>query len=126
MIIAVPTENEGGLDSYVAHHFGRAPYFTLIEVEDGEVKDVRVLEAPATHEPGELPALLRRNNVEIILAYGMGDRAAAFFESYGIKVLTGVEGKVREVVKAFIEDRLKTDERWRERREFRERQHSWE
>jgi len=124
MIIAVPTEDGRGLDSQVAQHFGRAPYFTLIEVEDGEIKDVRVLEAPMTHEPGELPALLRRENVEVILAYGIGGRAAAFFESYGIKVLTGVEGRVREVIKAFIEGRLKTDEKWREKGEFRKGRHS--
>lgn len=126
MIIAVPSEDEKGLDSYVAHHFGRAPYFTLIDIEEGEIRDVRVLEAPTSHEPGDLPTLLRRNNVEVILAYGMGGRAAAFFESYGIKVLTGVEGRVKEVVKAFIEGRLKTDERWREKEEFHEGRHSWE
>lgn len=124
MIIAIPTEDGRGLDSQVAQHFGRAPYFTLIEVEDGEIKDVRVLEAPMTHEPGELPTLLRRENVEVILAYGIGGRAAAFFESYGIKVLTGVEGRVREVIKAFIEGRLKTDEKWREKEEFRKGRHS--
>ncbi len=124
MIIAIPTEDGRGLDSQVAQHFGRAPYFTLIEVEDGEIKDVRVLEAPMTHEPGELPTLLRRENVEVILAYGIGGRAAAFFESYGIKVLTGVEGRVREVIKAFIEGRLKTDEKWREKGEFRKGRHS--
>ena len=124
MIIAVPTEDGRGLDSQVAQHFGRASYFTLIEVEDGEIKDVRVLETPMTHEPGELPTLLRRENVEVILAYGIGGRAAAFFESYGIKVLTGVEGRVREVIKAFIEGRLKTDEKWREKEEFRKGRHS--
>jgi len=124
VIIAIPTEDGRGLDSQVAQHFGRAPYFTLIEVEDGEIKDVRVLEAPMTHEPGELPTLLRRENVEVILAYGIGGRAAAFFESYGIKVLTGVEGRVREVIKAFIEGCLKTDEKWGEKGEFRKGRHS--
>ena len=37
MKIAVTAENNNGLDSMVAHHFGHAPFFILVDVENGEV-----------------------------------------------------------------------------------------
>ena len=37
MKIAVTAETNNGLESTVAQHFGHAPYFMLVDVENGEV-----------------------------------------------------------------------------------------
>ena len=37
MKIAVTAETNNGLESMVAQHFGHAPYFMLVDVENGEV-----------------------------------------------------------------------------------------
>lgn len=34
--IIVPVDNENGLESTLAQHFGRAPYFTIIELDENE------------------------------------------------------------------------------------------
>ena len=39
MLIAVSAETNQGLDSQVAHHFGRCPFFAMVEVE-GEEENV--------------------------------------------------------------------------------------
>ena len=121
MRIAVPCEDDKGLESRVAAHFGRAPYFAVITVEGKRVKDVKIVETPAGgHAPGEIPGMLRGMGVEAVLAYGMGRRAMEFFKTYGIRVTTGASGRVGDVVKDFLEGRLKVDERWIEGEEFKE------
>ena len=37
MKIAVTAESNNGLESMVAQHFGHAPFFILVDVENGEV-----------------------------------------------------------------------------------------
>ena len=42
--IAVPSEGNGGLDGLRAGHFGHCDVFTLVDVEDGAIKEVSILE----------------------------------------------------------------------------------
>ncbi len=41
--IAVPSEGLGGLDGMRAGHFGHCDVFTMVDVEDGEIKEVSIL-----------------------------------------------------------------------------------
>ena len=45
--IAIPTKGRGALEDAVSEVFGRAKTFTLIGIEAGVVKNVKVLENPA-------------------------------------------------------------------------------
>jgi len=120
MKIAIPSEDDSGLDSEVARHFGRAEYYTIIDLEDGKIKDVRVVKTPfREHNPGDIPVFLKEEGVEAVLAYGMGWRAQELFNSLGIKVVTGANGRIRDIVEAFARGSLIVDEKWREREEFK-------
>lgn len=57
MRIAISAENKDGLDSLVSHHFGRCPYFVIVDVEGEEVQQIQVIENPffAGHQPGMVP-----------------------------------------------------------------------
>jgi len=46
-IIAVATMGEQGLEDRISSHFGRSKVFTVIEIENGEVKNVQVVQNPA-------------------------------------------------------------------------------
>jgi len=48
MKIAVPVLMQEGLHSKVSGHFGRAPYFIFIELEDGKIKSWDISENPAS------------------------------------------------------------------------------
>jgi predicted Fe-Mo cluster-binding NifX family protein len=54
MRIAISAQTNNGLDSLIAQHFGRCPYFALVDVEDTEVQTIRLVENPffASHEVG--------------------------------------------------------------------------
>ena len=42
--IAVPSNGQGGLDGTRAGHFGHCDVFTLVDVENGEIKNVSILQ----------------------------------------------------------------------------------
>ncbi len=122
MRIAVPSTDDRGLDSYVSRHFGHTPYYTFIDVAEGKVMNVEVVPAPyREHWPGALPEFIKEHGGDVVLAYGVGRRALEYFEELGIKVVQGVHGRVGDVLQAFLEGRLRTDEGWREKEEFGDR-----
>jgi len=41
--IAVPSEGTGGLEGMRSGHFGHCPSFTLVDVENGAIKEVTVI-----------------------------------------------------------------------------------
>lgn len=109
MRIAVSAEDDHGLEGVVSPHFGRCPYYVLAEVEDGEVKGVEVIENSyyGQHVPGQVPAFIRSQDVDVMLTGGIGRRAIALFEEYGIEVATGAQGTVRQALESYLDGRLR-------------------
>jgi len=116
MRIAIPAEDNRGLESNVSGHFGRARYFVFVDVEDNKIKNAEVVEVPfEEHSPGDLPNFIKEHGGEVVLAYGMGRRAIDYFNSLGIEVVTGAYGKIKDVVEAFINQVLEVDPYWKEK-----------
>jgi predicted Fe-Mo cluster-binding NifX family protein len=109
MKIAVTAENNHGLDSLVAQHFGHAPYFILVDVENGEITAVQGVANPyaESHQPGQIPQFIHAQKANAILSGGMGGRAIEFFEQYGIKAATGAAGTVRQALENYFGGKLK-------------------
>ena len=100
MRIAIPVEENRGVDSLICEHFGRAPYFALVDVDENGVS-LEVKENPLTeHTAGALPELLRNWGVDRIVATRMGQKAQMFFNQFGIDVVLGVSGTVRDAIRA--------------------------
>lgn len=126
MRIAIPAEDDRGLESSVSGHFGRARYFVFVDIEGNEIKGHEVVEVPfEEHGPGDLPGFVNEHGGEVVLAYGMGQKAIGFFNKLGIEVVTGAYGSIKDVVKAFIEQVLEIDPYWKEKIE-REKEHRGE
>jgi predicted Fe-Mo cluster-binding NifX family protein len=108
MRIVVSAETDAGLDASVNGHFGGSPYFTLVEVTDGQIEASHAFANPhyPQHEPGAIPAFIHGQGAEVVLTGGMGSRAAGFFRQYGIQPVTGAAGTVREAVQAFSRGEL--------------------
>lgn len=100
MRIAVSSETNAGLDAPVAEHFGRCPFFTLVDLEGETIQAVQVVANPffPVHEPGQVPAFVHSQGADVMLTGGMGGRAAAFFQQYGIQPVTGASGAVRDAL----------------------------
>jgi len=106
--IAFACEDNGGLKSQMSMHFGRCPYYTLVDVEGEDIKSVKVVENPYynNHTPGAVPQFINSQNVQVMIAGGMGPRAIDLFQSLGIEVATGVGGQVENVLKAYLEGKV--------------------
>ena len=105
MKIALATDDDRGLEAVLSHHFGRCPYYVVVDVDDKEIREVKVLHSPfyGSHgEPGEVPTFIKGIGAQVIIAGGMGPKAIGFFEQFGIQAVTGVSGMVREVMKAYL------------------------
>lgn len=109
MKIAVSSENNNGLTSPVAQHFGRCPYYTLVDIGENEHQSVSSIENPyyQSHEPGMVPTFIKDNQVDVMISGGMGGRAIQFFNQFGIEVATGAFGTVHDTIQAYLDNDLK-------------------
>ncbi len=114
MQIGVAVESRSGLEAEISRHFGRCPYYVILETDKKEVKQpVKVIANPyaTVHgQPGQVPSFLKEQGIEVIIAGGMGPRAVGFFNQHGIKVVTGASGKVKEAVDSFLKGELESSE----------------
>ena len=106
MRIAVPTESNDGLDSLIVGHFGRAPWFTVVDTESGAYESIP---NNGSHFGGAMtaPELLHRNGVELIVCHGLGTRAIAVCQELGIDVCIGEQTTVQGVLDAHNTNQLR-------------------
>ena len=108
MKIAVSAETNQDLESQVAHHSGRCPFFALVEVEENKIQSVSVIDNPffAGHEVGQVPNFINEQKVDVMLSGGMGGRAIQFFSQFGIEPATGASGTVEYAVNCYLEGKI--------------------
>lgn len=107
--IAIPVENEGGLDARLAEHFGRAPYFVLVNLdEEGKIADVKTVSNSGEHFGGKGHAhdAILKEKPNVIIVPGMGPRGLSSFQEAGIAVLRANTNKVRDLIFAYQENKL--------------------
>jgi predicted Fe-Mo cluster-binding NifX family protein len=104
MRVAISADDNRGLDSVVSPHFGRCPYYVLVDVEDRQVRQVNAVENPyyGYHQPGQVPGFIERQGADVMLAGGMGRRAIGLFQQCGIEAVTGASGTVRHALEQFL------------------------
>jgi len=104
MRVAVSVDDNNGLDSVVSSHFGRCPYYILVDLDGQEVKQVNAVANPnyGRHAPGTVPTFIQNQGADVMLAGGMGRRAIALFQQYGIQAATGAAGSVRHALEQYL------------------------
>jgi predicted Fe-Mo cluster-binding NifX family protein len=87
--VAIPTKADKGLEDVVSEVFGKAKTFTIVEVEDGQIRNVQVIDNPATsYEYGSGPIAVKTLvdlKVNYVLAAELGPGASGLLERHGIK-----------------------------------------
>lgn len=107
--IAIPSNGQGGLNGTRAGHFGHCDVFTLIDVENGEIKNVSILQNQEHVQGGcMVPVnLLSQNRVSALVVGGIGMRPLMGFRQVGIDVYHDAQRiDIEPVVKDLIEGRL--------------------
>jgi predicted Fe-Mo cluster-binding NifX family protein len=107
--IAIPVENEAGLEAHIAEHFGRAPFFAIVDLDEkGKVASVKTEANTGEHHggmghPHENLLALKPN---VIIACGMGPGGLASFNNAGVNVLKATAATVEESVAQFKAGKL--------------------
>jgi predicted Fe-Mo cluster-binding NifX family protein len=104
MRVAISADDDNGLDSVVSPHFGRCPYYVMVDLDGRVVSRVSAVENPCygQHRPGEVPGFIQSQGAEVMLSGGMGRRAIGFFQQYGIQAVTGASGTVRHALEQYL------------------------
>lgn len=97
MRIAIPTTGRRKLSNRVADTFSRAPTFTIVTLDGLEIKDIEVIENPASSiEQGAGPIAARtikEHGVDLLISGEMGPGARNILETLDIKVHEASVGK---------------------------------
>jgi predicted Fe-Mo cluster-binding NifX family protein len=107
--IAIPSNGQGGLDGTRAGHFGHCDAFTLVDVEDGKIKEVSILKNQEHVQGGcMVPVnLLSENRVTTLVVGGIGMRPLQGFRQVGINVYHDDQRtEIGPVVNDLIEGKL--------------------
>lgn len=106
--VAIPSNNPGGLDAGMSMHFGHCKIFTIVKLDGQDIKSVSTL--ANNHDEGGCLApvgKLSENEVNVMLASGMGMRPLMGFQNAGISVYHAAGfATVGEAIEAFKSDRL--------------------
>ncbi len=107
--IVVPVVDESGLNAQLAEHFGRAPFFAVVEVdENGDISKVKTVPNVGEHfgGGGQTHDRILELKPNAIIVYGMGPRGLTGFQNAGVAVLRANSNSVKEVIAAYKEDTL--------------------
>ena len=107
--IVIPITEDVGLNSRLSEHFGRAPYFMVIEISsEGEILKIEAIPNTSEHFGGfgRPPDRILRLNPTVLITYNIGPRALNMFQQARVTVLTANAPTVREVIEAFKRGQL--------------------
>ena len=104
MRIAVPTKSHDGLEDVVSEVFGKAKTFTIVDAEDDEVKNVQVVDNPASsYDYGSGPVAVKTLadlKVNLVVANELGPGASGLLEHHNIrKISVKPNTKVADIIK---------------------------
>jgi predicted Fe-Mo cluster-binding NifX family protein len=101
--IAVPSNGNGGLGATRSGHFGHCDVFTIIDVENGEIKNVSTIQNQEHVQGGcMVPVnLLASHKVKALVVGGIGMRPLMGFKQAGIDVYHDSQ---RAEIKPVVED----------------------
>jgi predicted Fe-Mo cluster-binding NifX family protein len=107
--IVVPVVDESGLNAQLSQHFGRAPFFAVVELsENSEIVNVKTVSNIGEHfgGSGQRADFILQLKPNAIITYGMGPRGLNIYQSVRVAVLRANANTVKEVIDAYKSDRL--------------------
>jgi len=107
--IVVPVSDDKGIDAHLSQHFGRAPFYAIIDLDDeGHVIGQGTIANTSEHfgGVGRPPDRILQLKPKALITYGLGPKALRVFQNAGVAVLRTEANTVREVVRAYNNNEL--------------------
>jgi predicted Fe-Mo cluster-binding NifX family protein len=109
MKICIPTEDDRGLESRAFGHFGSAPFFTLVDVDNGQLEVLR--NSGCQHgrhghrghqgqnsRHSHHVRQFKSHDVDAVLCNGVGRRAFAALDEAGIGIFSASGSTVSDII----------------------------
>jgi len=110
MRVVIPTSSPDGLLAKRGAHFGKAPFYVIVDIENDKIKDVNFTQNPG-HSGGACGnAVLNIKNLgaDALIVSGIGQRPLIGFMEAGIKVYFDDKSlTVEEAINKFINSEIK-------------------
>ena len=102
MRVCIPTVDEAGLRSRLSSHFGKAPYYMVVDTDRWDMRTV--INTNEHHEHGQCSPLasLAGLGVEAVVCRGLGRNALARLRSGGVPVYVSTSGTVAGALGSFL------------------------
>jgi predicted Fe-Mo cluster-binding NifX family protein len=107
--LVIPVSDEKGINSQLSQHFGRAPFYAVIDMDDnGHVIGQETIANTSEHFGGVglPPDRILQLKPKALVTYGLGSKALRIFQNAGVAVLRTEADNVREVVNAYCNNQL--------------------
>jgi len=105
--LAIATEGERGLVDIVSNVFARAKTFTILDLEEGKVKDLKIIKNPAvSYKSGAGPIIVKTLadlGVNRVVASEFGPGASTLLEQLNVaKVKVNSGSRVSDIIKNIL------------------------
>jgi predicted Fe-Mo cluster-binding NifX family protein len=107
--IVVPVIDERVQAAQLSQHFGRAPYFAVVDIDDdNQVIKEQTIANTSEHfgGVGRPPDRILQLKPDALITYGMGPRALTIFQNARVAVLRTTALTVGDVVTLYTDDAL--------------------
>ena len=106
--LMIPIMESNGENSIISDHFGRAPYFAVIEISDNNFRIIDMVENVGEHfgGHGKAATLILEQKPDMLIVKGMGPRALQIFNDNGIGVLSTEASVVKEAIGSYLDNKL--------------------
>jgi predicted Fe-Mo cluster-binding NifX family protein len=107
--IVVPVSDEKGIDSQLSQHFGRAPFYAIIDLDENcNVIGKGTISNTSEHFGGVglPPDRILQLQPKALVTYGLGSKALTMFQNAGVAVLRTEANTVKDVIEAYKNNEL--------------------
>jgi predicted Fe-Mo cluster-binding NifX family protein len=106
--VVIPTNTPDGLMAKRNAHFGRASFYIIVDIENGEIKDVSFVKNPGHQDGacGNAVENIKNLGADALIVSGIGPNPLMGFKKEGIKVYFDDSATVEGSIKKLIEEKL--------------------
>lgn len=106
MRLIIPVDDESGLKAQICSHFGRTPYFAVIDLDEkGQVTKLSTVSSSGEHFCEGIN-FISDLKPDFMIAHGMGQRVIYNLQNAGIRVLRTSANIVNDAVNLYAKGEL--------------------
>lgn len=112
VIIAVPSDGNGGLNEQMNQRLGRCPSFTFVTIKDNNIEEVRSVPNHASEAMGgagvQAVQIIGNNEAEAVIVGFLGPNAAQALNALNLKIYQAPDRPitVKDVIQLYFDKKL--------------------